>query len=97
LETKKFDVLIDVKGSPVIIGPNQLGVNYKGEIPYFDLGAFMRNSGGIAREFRVTNTGPKDIELEWKMYNLSEISNSENLFDIKFCDPALGSDRVCDV
>ena len=59
----------------------------------------MRNSGGITREFRVTNTGPKDVELEWKVYNLSSGSSREegNLFDIKICDPPLGSEKVCDV
>lgn len=36
----------------------------------------MRNSGGITREFRVTNTGPKDVELEWKVYNLSSGSSN---------------------
>jgi len=58
----------------------------------------MRNSGGIAREFRVTNTGPKDVELDWKVYNLSSGKQSEgNLFDIKICDPPLGSEKICDV
>lgn len=30
----------------------------------------MRNSGSISRDFRVMNTGPQDVELEWKIYNL---------------------------
>jgi hypothetical protein len=34
----------------------------------FDLGTFMRNSGSVVREFKVTNTGPKDIELGTFIY-----------------------------
>lgn len=99
LEVQKFPVTIDVKGSPVVITPNQLGFNYKEDIPQFELGTYMRNSGSITREFRVTNTGPKDIELEWKIYNLSqaEEGGQENLFEIKINDPTLGSDKACEV
>lgn len=67
---KKFPVTVDVKGSPVVITQNQLGISYGGEIPFFDIGAYMRNSGLISRELRVTNTGPKDVEIDWKCYNL---------------------------
>lgn len=56
----------------------------------------MRNFGVISRDFRVMNTGPQDVELEWKIYNLGTSSTSE-YFDIKITDPALGSDQLCDV
>ena len=36
----------------------------------------MRNSGLISRDFRVTNTGPKDIYLDWKCYNLNTNNNT---------------------
>jgi hypothetical protein len=39
----------------------------------------MRNSGGITREFRVTNTGPKDVELDWKGYNLTTLQDPDQL------------------
>lgn len=34
------------------------------------MGMHLRNSGAVSREFKVTNTGPKDILLDWKCYNL---------------------------
>jgi len=45
----------------------------------------MRNSGLVSREFKVTNTGPKDIELEWKVYNLND--TKPPYFDIKIVEP----------
>ena len=63
LDVRKFPVIVEVKGSPVVVTPNQLGFNYKEQIPLFDLGYYMRNSGTITREFKLSNTGPKDIEL----------------------------------
>jgi hypothetical protein len=74
LDIVKFPVTVDVKGSPLVITKNQLGIHY-GEDTLFDLGSYMRNSGSITRDFRVTNTGPKDVELEWKVYLLGGNSN----------------------
>lgn len=96
LDIVKFACTIDVKGSPLVITKNQLGINYSGDTPSFDLGTFMRNSGSIAREFRVTNTGPKDVIMDWKIYPLGGSTQSK-YFDIKIVDPPLGSSKVCEV
>lgn len=74
-----------------------MGINYGGEIPFFDIGAFMRNSGMISRELRVTNTGPKDVEVDWKCYNLGGKSANQKYFDIKIVNPVLGSGKICDL
>lgn len=58
-DVKKFPVQVVVKGSPVVISPNQLGVTYKGQYPLFNLGYYMRSSPAITREFKIENTGPK--------------------------------------
>lgn len=58
LPTKEFPISIDIKGSPIVISPSQLGFNYKTDFPTFDLGTYMRNFGIISRDFRVMNTGP---------------------------------------
>lgn len=96
LPTKEFPVTIDIKGSPIVISSAQLGFTYRGDFPSFDLGNFMRNFGTMSRDFRVQNTGPQDIDLEWKIYNLGGTTNQE-LFDIRITDPALGSEAICDV
>ncbi|CAD8087121.1 unnamed protein product [Paramecium primaurelia] len=96
LPTKEFPIAIDIKGSPIVISPSQLGFNYKTDFPTFDLGTYMRNFGTISRDFRVMNTGPQDVELEWKIYNLGN-STISDYFDIKITEPQLGSDQLCDV
>lgn len=53
LSMKEFPVAIEIKGSPVVISPSQLGFSYRTDYPSYDLGTFMRNSGTISREFRV--------------------------------------------
>jgi hypothetical protein len=64
LEPKKFPIIAEVKGTPVVVGANQLGVDYKGIYPFYDFGCFMRNVGICSKEIRITNTGPKDVEIE---------------------------------
>jgi len=37
----------------------------------------MRNIPTTKREFKIVNTGPKDIVLDWKLFNLDEAQSSE--------------------
>ncbi|KRX10489.1 hypothetical protein PPERSA_08791 [Pseudocohnilembus persalinus] len=100
LPKKKFDVGIEVIGTPIKIKPSQLGIDYKKDYPSFDLGTFMKNSPIITREFKVANYGPKQIEVVWKLYNLNqETNNMEEIkyFDVKIEPPTLGSNQICHV
>ena len=77
LDLFRFPVTVDIKGSPIIISENQLGIKYGNQnnddnIPLFDLGTYMRNSGTVTREFKVKNSGPQDVYLEWKIFNLGD-------------------------
>lgn len=63
LEPFKFPVLINVKGSPIIVTPNQVGVSFKGEYPEVNVGNVLRNQGPTVKKFKVSNTGPKDMEI----------------------------------
>lgn len=38
MAVKKFDIEIEVTGTPVIVKPNQLGISYKGDFPLYHLG-----------------------------------------------------------
>lgn len=63
LTSFKFPVLINVKGSPIICTPNQVGVSFKGEYPEVNVGNVLRNQGPTMKKFKVSNTGPKDMEI----------------------------------
>ena len=54
------------------MSPNQNGIDYKGDYPIFHLGYHTTKASTITREFKIQNIGPKDIELEWKMFNLDQ-------------------------
>lgn len=57
----------------------------------------MSKSNPISREFRIMNTGPKDIKLNWKMFNLDEDENSGNkreFFKVQVIPPPLGSNKT---
>ena len=58
----------------------------------------MRNQTNlISREFKVQNTGPKEVVMEWKIYDLKSLSPTQSYFDIRIVDPPLGSGKVADV
>lgn len=51
----------------------------------------------VTREFRIENTGPKEIEIEWKVYNLDEdeeVSKDRAYFNIEVGPPSLGSKDI---
>lgn len=71
LPPKKFPISIQVTGSPIVVTPNQVGVSFKNDCPKINIGTIVKGYGPVVRNFKVSNTGPKDIELEWKIYEIS--------------------------
>ena len=63
LDPFTFPVHINVQGSPIIVTPNQVGVSFKAEYPEVNVGNVLRNQGPTMKKFKVSNTGPKDIEI----------------------------------
>ena len=59
----KVPVIINVQGSPIIVTPNQVGVSFKGEYPEVNVGNVLRNQGPTQKKFKISNTGPKDMEI----------------------------------
>lgn len=47
-------------------------MDYKEDWPSYLFGTYMRNIPTTKREFKIKNTGPKDITLDWKLFNLSD-------------------------
>lgn len=63
LDPIKIPVLINVNGSPIIVTPNQVGVSFKGEYPEVNIGNVLRNQGPVQKKFKISNTGPKNMEI----------------------------------
>jgi hypothetical protein len=58
-EIKKFPINIQIKGTPVSLSRNQLGINFTTEIPHLNVGTFLRNSGKSTRNIKIINNGPR--------------------------------------
>ena len=58
-ERKKFPVDIHVKGTPVLLSRNQLGINFNEEDPVMNLGSVLVGNGQVKKSIKVVNKGPK--------------------------------------
>jgi len=50
---------IHVKGTPVILSRNQLGINFNEEVPVMNLGSVLIGNGQVKKNIKVVNKGPK--------------------------------------
>lgn len=61
LPLKKFPMRLNVTGSPLVVTPNQVGVDFKSDYPSFTVGSLMHSFPPISKQFKLTNTGPDDL------------------------------------
>lgn len=92
LPDKRIPTVAEVEGSPILVLPYQLGMSYKGEWSSYMFGTYMRNSPKVKREFKISNSGPKDVIMEWKMFDLDEKKEKVDFFNVRIADPRLGSE-----
>lgn len=97
LETVRFPAIVQVSGSPIVVAPNQVGISYKDVYPYMNLGYIMSNYGPLTRTVKLTNTGPKNIKYNWKLYNLSRNASEVDFFNLQIGEPELGSNALVSV
>ena len=95
IDRQAFPINIEIKGTPVVVAPNQLGIDYKGDFPSFNLGNIMCRSAVFTREFRLLNTGRRDIQINWKMYNLDTSEEvDQKFFDVEVLPPLFGTNNL---
>ena len=63
LEKMKFPVRLNISGSPLIVTPNQVGVDYTTDYPTTNVAQIMRNSPSLSKQIQLTNTGPQTLQL----------------------------------
>jgi len=52
-----------------------------------NVGTVMRKHKVIQRKFKLENTGPKDIQFEWKLYDLNKVAKANKFFELKIGNP----------
>ena len=89
-----FPVRINITGSPVVIPPNQVGLNYNTIPPTLPMPTIVANSaaaGGagnqsgrkghvpaISKTFRIKNTGIRSLQVDWRVFDQSDLDKVDN-------------------
>ncbi len=60
-EKKKFPIDIHIKGTPVSLSRNQLGIDFSKETPEMNLGTILHNNGSLKKSIKIINNGPKPV------------------------------------
>ena len=85
LEDLVIPVVINVKGSPIVIPSTQLGVYFNEEYPVLSMKPVITNTGKCCKSFKVLNTGGQDIIVDWKILNIANRSKEdEDMFSVTF-------------
>jgi hypothetical protein len=85
-EPQTFPVKIRIRGSPIRLAPNQVGITpeiEKGSGGYIGLGELVRAGGRFSKKFVLENTGPKDIAIEWNAFELGKGFEKKNYFKLE--------------
>lgn len=83
LEPAEFPISIAIKGSPVEIPANQVGLNYNTHIPTLPMPTQVVKNDPVSKQFKIKNTGIRAVDLEWKVYDQTDLESSAiDLFDI---------------
>ncbi|OMJ84270.1 hypothetical protein SteCoe_14614 [Stentor coeruleus] len=91
LKPYKIPVRCKVKGSPLNIVPNQLGINYKSDPIILSLGT-VPIKGSLSRKIKLFNSGPKPISLFWKIFNYASLANrNDDIFKVTFVPTSMAS------
>lgn len=90
LKPFEFNVDINITGSPLVVPENQVGLNYNTIPPTMAFPCCADNSPVAIKTFKVKNTGIKDVQLDWKIFDQLERSkmNREgvDMFNIKIAE-----------
>lgn len=93
-EVKKFPINIQIKGTPVSLSRNQLGINFNQEIPLLNAGTFLVANGKSTRNIKILNNGPREVEIKWVIYPYGSSSSDSDIFNVSFSDAEPGSNNI---
>lgn len=83
---------VRVKGSPVVIAENQIGLDYKPDPPVLGLGSVPVRSDQVTKKLKLYNSGPKDMALSWKVFNYRDLAQrSDDVFEVKLGATAMAA------
>jgi hypothetical protein len=81
-EIKKIPMDIHIRGTPVSLSRNQLGIDFGQEVPFMHLGTLLHSNGLTKKTLKVINNGPKEVELRWMVYPYNRNAPDRDIFNI---------------
>lgn len=97
LEPVKFPVTLFIKGSPLIIPTDQVGLNISEEPYMLDFGGMLINTEPLKKPLRIDNTGTQPLKVELYIYSIDELDRNRDEFIIRFDNPVPGTKNVCSI
>lgn len=86
LDKVEIPVSIDIKGSPIAIPSDQVGVYFNEDPPAVVMKASVQNAGKVAKSFKIRNAGVQDVAIDWKVFDLGARAEAAHadLFNLSF-------------
>lgn len=73
----EFPCRISISGSPVVIPPNQVGLNYNTMNPTMLMPTTVANTSAFSKVFKIKNTGIRALDVDWRIFDQKDLNNSE--------------------
>lgn len=74
----EFPCRIAISGSPVVIPPNQVGLNYNTANPTMQMPTTVVNTAPLTKVFKIKNTGIAALDVDWKIFDQQDLDAQSN-------------------
>ena len=94
LMPKQFPIELFIRGSPLKIPTDQVGLKIS-EFPYLlDFGGMLLNSKPLTKTLKFENIGTRFMKLQLRIYSLDTMKKDRDEFKISIADPIPGSGKL---
>jgi len=74
----EFPCRISISGSPVVVPPNQVGLNYNTMNPTMQMPTTVANTSAFSKVFKIKNTGIRALDVDWRIFDQKDLSASQD-------------------
>lgn len=72
-----FPVRINITGSPVVVPPNQVGLNYNTRFPTLPMPTIVAKSREPQKKtFKIRNTGIRSLQIDWSIFDQADLDSA---------------------
>ena len=97
LETAMFPVTMVIRGSPLKIPTDQVGLKIQTDPPALDFGGKLKDSKPLERILKLSNIGTQPLILTLKIFNIDELDPNRDQFRMKITSGLPGTGNVVGV